>query len=159
MASHMVGRLSRRCGVSAVISRQCTRLASTNAPRLLFSVPKLAPKSTVSSISPVFRPTVTTMAVRFGHDGPIGTPEEVEERTINILKMFDKVDPEKVNMDAHFINDLGLDSLDVVEIVMAFEDEFGIEVSDIEAEKIFTCKDAVEITLAKLHISREEQHH
>jgi len=54
------------------------------------------------------------------------------------------VDPDKVVDSADFINDLGADSLDVVEIVMAFEQEFGCEISDDDALIILTVGDAVE---------------
>ena len=54
------------------------------------------------------------------------------------------VDNEEVTMDASFTDDLGADSLDIVELVMAFEEEFGIEIPDEEAEKISTVRDAVE---------------
>lgn len=47
-------------------------------------------------------------------------------------------------MDSHFVNDLGLDSLDQVEITMALEDEFNIEINDKDAEEIFTPRQAVE---------------
>jgi len=53
------------------------------------------------------------------------------------------IDDEKVTEEASFIDDLGADSLDTVELVMAFEEEFGSEVSDSEAEKILTVGDAV----------------
>jgi acyl carrier protein len=53
------------------------------------------------------------------------------------------VDPEKVTEEASFIEDLGADSLDTVELVMALEEEFGVEIPDEEAEKITTVKDAV----------------
>jgi len=54
------------------------------------------------------------------------------------------VDADKVTLEASFVDDLGADSLDVVELVMAFEEEFGVEIPDESAEKIATVKDAVE---------------
>ena len=53
------------------------------------------------------------------------------------------VDADKVKADASFIDDLGADSLDTVELVMAFEEEFGIEIPDDAAEKIQTVGDAI----------------
>ncbi|XP_057960954.1 acyl carrier protein 2, mitochondrial [Malania oleifera] len=61
---------------------------------------------------------------------------EVTDRIISVVKNFQKVDPSKVTTNAHFQNDLGLDSLDAVEIVMALEEEFGFEIPDNEADKI-----------------------
>ncbi len=53
------------------------------------------------------------------------------------------VEPEKVVEGASFIDDLGADSLDTVELVMAFEEEFGVEIPDDAAEKIQTVNDAI----------------
>ena len=53
------------------------------------------------------------------------------------------IDESKVNEESSFIDDLGADSLDTVELVMAFEEEFGSEISDSDAEKILTVGDAV----------------
>ena len=69
--------------------------------------------------------------------------DEVTSRVFDVVKANEKVDPSKVVEAAHFINDLGLDSLDTVEVVMAIEEEFAIEIPDAEAEKILTCDDAI----------------
>ncbi|MCL8207820.1 MAG: acyl carrier protein [Actinomycetia bacterium] len=54
------------------------------------------------------------------------------------------VEEDEVTPEAHFVEDLGADSLDIVELVMALEEEFGLEIPDEEAEKISTVNDAVE---------------
>ena len=59
------------------------------------------------------------------------------------------VDEVKVTEEANFIDDLGADSLDTVELVMAFEEEFGTEISDSEAEKILTVGDAIKFIEGK----------
>ncbi len=51
------------------------------------------------------------------------------------------VDPDRVKLEASFIDDLGADSLDIVELVMAMEEEFGIEIPDTDAEKLRTVQD------------------
>jgi len=53
------------------------------------------------------------------------------------------VDPEEVNDESSFVEDLGADSLDTVELIMEFEDEFGIEISDEQAEQISTVGEAI----------------
>ncbi|KAF2283113.1 hypothetical protein P3X46_017459 [Hevea brasiliensis] len=69
---------------------------------------------------------------------------EVTDRVISVVKNFQKVDPSKVTPNAHFHNDLGLDSLDTVEVVMALEEEFGFEIPDNEADKINSINLAVD---------------
>ena len=59
------------------------------------------------------------------------------------------IEEEKVTEEASFIDDLGADSLDTVELVMAFEEEFGSEISDSEAEKILTVGDAIKFIESK----------
>jgi acyl carrier protein len=68
----------------------------------------------------------------------------VEERVKSIIVEQLGVDAEEVNQDASFVEDLGADSLDTVELIMAFEEEFGVEISDDEAEKIRKVRDAVD---------------
>lgn len=54
------------------------------------------------------------------------------------------VDESQVTLEASFVDDLGADSLDTVELIMAFEEEFGIEIPDEDAEKIKTVKDVID---------------
>ena len=68
---------------------------------------------------------------------------EVLERITKIVVDRLEVEASEVKLDAAFKDDLGADSLDVVELVMELEDEFGMEISDDDAEKISTVGDAV----------------
>lgn len=68
----------------------------------------------------------------------------VEDKVKSIIVEQLGVDAAEVNPEASFVEDLGADSLDTVELIMAFEEEFGIEISDEDAEKIKRVKDAVE---------------
>ena len=68
----------------------------------------------------------------------------VDDRVKAIIVEQLGVDADEVSPDASFVEDLGADSLDTVELIMAFEEEFGVEISDEEAEKIRRVRDAVE---------------
>ena len=68
---------------------------------------------------------------------------EVKQKVIDIVIEHLGVEAEKVTEDATFIDDLGADSLDTVELVMAFEEAFGVEIPDDAAEKIQSVKDAI----------------
>lgn len=68
---------------------------------------------------------------------------DTAERVKKIVIEHLGVDEAKVTVEASFIDDLGADSLDTVELVMSFEEEFGIEIPDDAAEKILTVKDAI----------------
>lgn len=78
------------------------------------------------------------------------TNPSIEERVIKIVCNQMGVTPDKVARDTSFVNDLGADSLDTVELVMEFEDEFEISIPDEDAEKIQTVGDAVKYITAKL---------
>lgn len=66
--------------------------------------------------------------------------EKVQEKVADQLS----IDPEDVTMESSFIDDLGADSLDIVELLMALEEEFDIEIPDEEAEKLVTVGDVVD---------------
>jgi acyl carrier protein len=69
--------------------------------------------------------------------------KSIEERVKEIIVEQLGVNPEQVTLNASFIDDLGADSLDTVELVMAFEEEFSVEVPDEDAEKLTTVGDVV----------------
>ena len=83
----------------------------------------------------------TDRAQSKGHEG--AAMSDISERVKKIVVEHLGVEPDKVTEGASFIDDLGADSLDTVELVMAFEEEFGCEIPDDAAEKIVTVKDAV----------------
>ncbi|MEY2983194.1 MAG: acyl carrier protein [Planctomycetota bacterium] len=76
--------------------------------------------------------------------------QSVEERVSNIVCDQLGTSRDKISLETSFINDLGADSLDTVELVMEFEDEFGINIPDEDAEKIQTVGDAVKYIQEKL---------
>lgn len=69
--------------------------------------------------------------------------ESIERQVREIIINELGVEPEKVTDDASFVEDLGADSLDTVELVMAFEEEFGIDIPDEDAEKMRSVGDAI----------------
>lgn len=75
---------------------------------------------------------------------------DIAERVKKIVVEHLGVDPEKVNDKASFIEDLGADSLDTVELVMAFEEEFGVEIPDEDAQEITTVKAAINYLRKKM---------
>lgn len=79
--------------------------------------------------------------------------QSVEDKVKKIIVEQLGVNPEEVTKEASFIDDLGADSLDTVELVMAFEEEFDAEIPDEEAEKLRTVGDAIDYIQKKLKVS------
>uniref|UniRef100_A0A915ALH1 Acyl carrier protein n=2 Tax=Parascaris univalens TaxID=6257 RepID=A0A915ALH1_PARUN len=81
--------------------------------------------------------------------GPFDPPKqltfkEVEDRVLKAIRAWDRFPQDRsdlLTLDASFVNDLGLDSLDHVEIIMSLEDEFGFEIPDTDADKLKTPRD------------------
>lgn len=74
----------------------------------------------------------------------VATIEEVKDKVVKIVSEQMGVEKSEISMETHFVNDLNADSLDTVELVMEFEDEFELSIPDEEAEKIQTIGAAVE---------------
>ncbi len=73
----------------------------------------------------------------------------IEEKVVNIVADKLGVDRSEVTPDAVFVDDLGADSLDLVELIMAMEEEFGFEIADEEAEKMRTVQDVINFIQAR----------
>ncbi len=76
--------------------------------------------------------------------------QSIEEKVKAIIVEELGVDESEVTLEAKFIEDLGADSLDTVELVMRFEEDFGLEIPDEDAEKILSVKDAINYIQSKL---------
>ncbi|ELU12264.1 hypothetical protein CAPTEDRAFT_155954 [Capitella teleta] len=94
-----------------------------------------------------------SLGVRFYSHDPLSMTT-IRDRVLLVLKLYDKVDPEKLTLESHFMNDLGLDSLDQVEVVMAMEDEFGFEIPDRDAEKLMRPADIVQYIADKEDVTQ-----
>jgi len=82
----------------------------------------------------------------------------VTDRVLLVLRLYDKINADKLKLESHFANDLGLDSLDHVEVIMAIEDEFGFEIPDADAERLMRPADIVQYIADKEDLY-EEPHH
>jgi NADH dehydrogenase (ubiquinone) 1 alpha/beta subcomplex 1 len=77
--------------------------------------------------------------------------EEVTSRVVEVIKSFNKVDPNAVTAHSHFQKDLGLDSLEQVELILNIEDEFAVDIPDAESEKLQSAEDAINYIIAHPH--------
>ncbi|KAL3316187.1 NADH dehydrogenase 1, alpha/beta subcomplex subunit 1 ndufab1/ACP [Cichlidogyrus casuarinus] len=76
---------------------------------------------------------------------------DIESKVMEICRTYDKITADKLQLNSNFLKDLGLDSLDHIEIIMEVENEFGFEIPDIEAEKLLTPGDIVNHVANKLN--------
>ncbi|KAM6352067.1 acyl carrier protein, mitochondrial [Alca torda] len=105
--------------------------------------PAPAPASPLPQLLAQVPRAAWTPCRRFSDLPPL-TLADIKDRVLYVLKLYDKIDPEKLTAESHFMKDLGLDSLDQVEIIMAMEDEFGFEIPDGDAEKLMCPQEIVD---------------
>lgn len=84
------------------------------------------------------------------NDSKKGEKLAVDDRVKKIIAEQLGLEEEDISLESSFVDDLGADSLDTVELVMAFEEEFGIEISDEDAEKILTVQNAIDYIKEKV---------
>ncbi|KAL0272936.1 UNVERIFIED_CONTAM: hypothetical protein PYX00_005737 [Menopon gallinae] len=136
--------------VSGNIFRNTVPRSSLSNPQLKRLYSSVSVKSGVSALlnqqlipGPTGQRGLLVPQIRFySHDEPLNL-KFIKDRVLLVLNLYDKIDPDKLCLDSHFMNDLGLDSLDHVEIIMAMEDEFGFEIPDMDAEKLVKPADIV----------------
>ena len=95
----------------------------------------------IDALSHALAPPPAIVRSVFEHDGTLAAVKAENQRQFVIVDELG-VDENEVTPNARFIDDLGADSLDTVELVMRFEEEFGIEIPDEDAEKIQSVRDA-----------------
>lgn len=137
--------LLRRVSKRAVVPATAALLRSSQMPCAL-----RAPIAARACVRPTYQ--CSARAYSDGHHEEHATRSgqylldrnDVLTRVLEVVKNFEKVDASKVTPESHFVNDLGLNSLDVVEVVFAIEQEFILDIPDHDAEKIQSIPDAVE---------------
>ncbi|KAM6957082.1 NADH:ubiquinone oxidoreductase subunit AB1b isoform 2-T2 [Aplochiton taeniatus] len=147
----MASRVLVQCVRS--LARPSARLSSGNLALRTAATPLLANPRQFSLISSNQRTrwieqtrissSAGVLCRQYGDLPPL-TLETIKDRVMYVLKLYDKINPEKLQTSSHFMKDLGLDSLDQVEIIMAMEDEFGFEIPDGEAEKLMSPHEIVQ---------------
>ncbi|VDK45735.1 unnamed protein product [Anisakis simplex] len=139
-----------RKGMLKNILSGCFRQASSaivlRHTRILCSIPSCAFQRSLNISTSCLLPsssysTPSTMQIRQYSGKPPLTLKTLEERIMLVLSLYDKIDPKQLTMDSKFFEDLGLDSLDHVEVIMALEDEFGFEIPDGDADNLKTPRD------------------
>ncbi|VDP04945.1 unnamed protein product [Soboliphyme baturini] len=134
-ANRLLERFASRQFHRQAASLLCPR--TTQRPsRVIVNVAATGVRALSSSQAPLL--LCATVHWRSYSSGRPLTLKTVNDRVMLVLRLFDKIDPEKVKSSSHFINDLGLDSLDHVEIITAIEEEFGIEIPDGDSEQLMT---------------------
>ncbi|KAF2878105.1 acyl carrier protein-like protein [Massariosphaeria phaeospora] len=125
------------------------RQAARSTPRWQTPIARPAARSSLLQSKQII-PAAYFQAVRCYSASAGLSKDEVQGRIMDLLKNFDKVtDASKLNAESHFHNDLGLDSLDTVEVVMAIEEEFSLEIPDKQADAIHSVKQAVDYILSQ----------
>ncbi|CAG5117882.1 unnamed protein product [Candidula unifasciata] len=126
------------CAVRLVSRTSAPRLAAVRAIRLPASPKSVCHLHLKSAQLPAICQHIQTYSTATVNVASI------EDRVVKICKAYDKINADKLTLDSHFMNDLGLDSLDHVEIIMGIEDEFGFEIPDADSEKLLRPRDIVQ---------------
>ncbi|WFD31253.1 mitochondrial acyl carrier protein [Malassezia sp. CBS 17886] len=113
-------------------------------PRTMRATPAVARAAAAVRMPQAIRAPAALPALTRGYAAGAGlTKDDITKRIMAVLGDFERVDQNKLSPTAAFTSDLGLDSLDAVEVVMAIEEEFNIEIPDADADKITNVQEAI----------------
>ncbi|XP_026849701.1 acyl carrier protein, mitochondrial isoform X1 [Drosophila persimilis] len=140
------GRLAAALGTKRMAS---SAVVQSQAARMMHRIAVPAVANQVSQEMVSSRCRWQTQSVRRYSAKPPLSLKLIDERVLLVLSLYDKIDSSQLKVDSHFINDLGLDSLDHVEVIMAMEDEFGFEIPDSDAEKLLKPADIIQYVADK----------
>ena len=147
-ASNLVrGSIARPSLSRRPASPTSTRDGRSRSP-LISPFPHITPRDRAHLTTQLALPALALPAALRAYGAGYLDKSEVTDRVVSVVKNFNKVDPAKVGPSSSFGADLGLDSLDTVEVVMAMEEEFAVEIPDAEADKITSVAEAVEYLAA-----------
>jgi len=131
--SSSIAAVLRRSGLRASVLRPLNL-----APRLsAASLTPLKVEARTQSLCPASMTPAWAQIRCYSGADPLNM-QFINDRVMLVLNLFDKIDNSKLSLESHFINDLGLDSLDHVEIMLMIEDEFGFEIPDDHGERLVT---------------------
>ncbi|TNN15068.1 Acyl carrier protein [Schistosoma japonicum] len=108
--------------------------------------------ATRKSVFTPFKAYSLIVPSRFLAHGVQLTKPMIEDRVMLVLKLYDKVDPDKLTFDSKFREDFGIDSLDHVELVMAIEEEFCFEIPDMDSQHFLTPRDIIQYVCDKYDV-------
>ncbi|KAL7734008.1 hypothetical protein ACLKA6_011700 [Drosophila palustris] len=131
------------------VARSCGRFAAALSTVRIASAVAQTQSRMMHRVAVPAISTMLTQKLTMRNYSVRSTMEEIEHRVLKVVSAYDKVTADKLNVNSHFINDLGLDSLDHVEVIMAMEDEFGFEIPDSDAEKLLKPADIIKYVADK----------
>uniref|UniRef100_A0A1A9ZDN5 Acyl carrier protein n=1 Tax=Glossina pallidipes TaxID=7398 RepID=A0A1A9ZDN5_GLOPL len=134
-----LSQVGRRCGRLAIAANGFRVVTVQSQKRILHRIALPCSSYVPTQGSNIWQ---WQMARNYSAKPPLSL-KLINDRVLLVLKLYDKIDPSKLKAESHFINDLGLDSLDHVEVIMAMEDEFGFEIPDSDAEKLMRPADII----------------
>ncbi|CAF0845228.1 unnamed protein product [Rotaria sordida] len=125
-------------------------MRSASLMRPMITVRPLSIKPTLMNLNEKRKLLINEIPRRWSHVHY--TYPMIESRVLLLLRLFDKIDPNSLKLDSRFVQDLGLDSLDIVEITAAVEDEFWTEIPEVDSDHFTTPRNIIQYLCDKYDV-------